>query len=282
MIFRRSLYKSPAQLRLMQAAGTATSSALAAAREGLRAGATPLDLDALAEASIVSGGGRPNFPLVPGYRHTLCVSVNDDVVHGIPTDSPFAPGDLVSVDGGADVGGWNGDSAFSVVLPDPSRPALVAARSELNRVTEQSLWHGIAALATAQHVNEVGAAIESYVRSQGDSALGVPYGILTDFVGHGIGRSMHESPPVFNYAVRERGADVRPGLVLAIEPMIVAGSIETFVRGDDWTIATSDGADAAHWEHSVAVHGGGVWVLTAPDGGAAGLAPFGITPVPID
>ena len=107
------------------------------------------------------------------------------------------------------------------------------------------------------------------------------YGILTDYVGHGIGRSMHEEPPVFNYRVDRRGTAVKPGLVVAIEPMIVAGSLDTFVRDDEWTVTTSDGADAAHWEHSVAVHEGGIWVLTAADGGAAGLAPLGVEPVPI-
>ncbi len=259
----------------MVSAGRATASALAQARAGLTAGATPLELDSAAERVIRDAGGVPNFTLVPGYRHTLCVSVNDDVVHGIPDDRPFRPGDIVSVDGGAEVDGWNGDAAFTVVLPDPSRPEVVAAREQLSAVTEAALWHGIATLARASHLNEVGAAIEDFVRDAGS------YGILTDYVGHGIGRSMHEEPPVFNYRVDRKGPVVKPGLVVAIEPMIVAGAIDTFIRDDDWTVTTSDGADAAHWEHSVAVHAGGIWVLTAEDGGAAGLAPFGIEPVPI-
>jgi methionyl aminopeptidase len=259
----------------MREAGELTAAALAEARRLLVPGATPLELDAAAERVIREAGGIPNFQLVPGYRHTLCVSVDDDVVHGIPGDRPFRAGDIVSVDGGAEVDGWNGDSAFTVVLPDPARPDVVASREELSRVTEQALWHGIATLAGASHLNEVGAAMEEYVRGEGD------YGILTDYVGHGIGRSMHEEPPVFNYRVDRRGPAVKPGLVVAIEPMIVGGSIDTFTRDDDWTVTTSDGADAAHWEHSVAVHAGGVWVLTAPDGGAAGLAAFGVRPVPI-
>ncbi|MFF2275460.1 type I methionyl aminopeptidase [Agromyces sp. NPDC058126] len=275
-MFRRSIYKSPAQLRSMVAAGRATAAALAEARRLAVAGATGLELDAAAERTITAAGGRSNFKLVPGYRHTLCVSVNDDVVHGIPGDRRFQPGDIVSVDGGAEVDGWNGDSAFTVVLPDPSRPEIVAARETLSKVTEHALWHGIATLARASHLNEVGAAIEDYVRGEGE------YGILTDYVGHGIGRTMHEEPPVFNYRVDRRGPAVKPGLVVAIEPMLVAGAIESFVRDDDWTVTTADGADAAHWEHSVAVHAGGIWVLTAPDGGAEGLAPFGIVPTPID
>jgi methionyl aminopeptidase len=274
-VFKRSIYKSPAELRSMLAAGAATAAALAEARRLVAPGATPLELDAAAERVIRGLGGRPNFQLVPGYRHTLCVSVDDDVVHGIPGERPFRPGDIVSVDGGAELDGWNGDAAFTVVLPDPARPDVVLARQALSDVTESALWRGIAELAAARHLNEVGAAIEEHVEAAGS------YGILTDYVGHGIGRTMHEEPPVFNYRVRQKGPAIRPGLVVAIEPMIVAGSIDTFVRDDEWTVTTSDGADAAHWEHSVAVHDDGIWVLTAEDGGAAGLAPFGVAPVPI-
>lgn len=275
MSLRRSIYKSPAQMRLMIAPGLATAASLDAARAAIQVGATTLELDAAAEAAIVARGGLPNFKLEQGYHHTVCASVNDDVVHGIPGGRVLAPGDLVSIDCGAIMAGWNGDAAFSVVIPDSERPEIVAEREKLSHVTEQSLWHGIARLAVARHLNEVGEAIEDYVETQGD------YGILTDYVGHGIGRSMHEAPPVFNYRVRAKGPDVKPGLVVAIEPMVVLGSIETYVRDDDWTVATSDGSAAAHWEHSVAVHRDGIWVLTAVDGGAAALAPFGITPVPL-
>jgi len=274
-VFRRSLYKTPTELRSMLDAGRATAAALAEARRLLAPGVTPLELDAAAERVIRGLGGRPNFQLVPGYRHTLCVSVDDDVVHGIPSDRPFRAGDIVSVDGGAELDGWNGDAAFTVVLPDPERPEVVASRSALSMATESALWRGIATLADARHLNEVGAAIEDHVRAAGD------YGILTDYVGHGIGRTMHEEPPVFNYRVDRRGPAVKPGLVVAIEPMVVAGAVDTFVRDDEWTVTTADGADSAHWEHSVAVHDDGIWVLTAEDGGAAGLAPFGVVPVPI-
>ncbi len=262
-------------MRLMIVPGLATAASLDAARAAIRVGATTLELDAAAEAAIVARGGLPNFKLEQGYHHTVCASVNEDVVHGIPGARVLAAGDIVSIDSGAIIDGWNGDAAFSFVIPDPARPEVVAEREKLSHVTEQSLWHGIARLAVARHLNEVGDAIEDYVESQGD------YGILTDYVGHGIGRSMHEAPPVFNYRVRQKGPDVKPGLVIAIEPMVVMGSIETFVRDDDWTVATRDGLAAAHWEHSVAVHKDGIWVLTAADGGAAGLAPLGITPVPL-
>lgn len=270
---RRSIYKSPAQLRLMLEPGLATADSLDAVRAAAQPGVTTLELDAAAERAIEARGGRPNFPLEPGYLHTICASVNDEVVHGIPGSRVLRPGDILSIDSGAVLGGWNGDAAFTVVLDDPERPSLVAERRALSEVTEQALWQGIAALARASHLNEVGEAIEAYVLAQGE------YGILTDYIGHGIGRRMHEAPPVYNYGVRQKGPEVRPGLVVAIEPMVVAGSPDTYVRDDGWTVATEDGSVAAHWEHSVAVHKDGIWVLTAHDGGAAGLAPLGITPV---
>ncbi len=275
MSIRRSIYKTPAQLRLMMAPGLATAASLEAVRAAMRVGATTLELDAAAEAAILARGGRPNFKLEPGYRHTVCASVNEDVVHGIPSERTLLPGDIVSIDSGAIIDGWNGDAAFSWVIPDPLRREVVTERQKLSDVTEQSLWRGIARLASARHLNEVGEAIEDYIASQGS------YGILTDYVGHGIGRSMHEAPPVFNYRVRQKGPEVKPGLVVAIEPMVVLGDIATFVRDDDWTVATSDGKAAAHWEHSVAVHNDGIWVLTAEDGGASALKPLGVTPVPI-
>lgn len=283
MSLRRSLYKSPAQLRLMLPPGLATAASLDAVRAAIRPGVTTLELDALAEDAIRSRGGAPNFALEPGYRHTICASVNEEVVHGIPGERELRPGDIISIDSGAVLAGWNGDAAITVVVPDPEHPERVAERERLSEVTRRSLWHGIARLARAKHLNEVGSAIEDYIRGESPSTGSGrrPYGILADYVGHGIGRSMHEAPPVFNYAVRQKGPEVRPGLVVAIEPMVVAGSPDTVVRDDGWTVATADGAASAHWEHSVAVHAGGIWVLTAHDGGASELAEFGITPAPL-
>lgn len=275
MALRRSIYKTPAQLRAMVEPGLITARALAAARERVAPGVTTLELDAAASGVITGAGAKSNFQMVRGYRHTICTSVNEQVVHGIPGDRVLRAGDILSVDAGAEYQGWNGDSAFTIVLPDASRPEVVAEREELSRVTEGSLWAGIAALATARHLNEVGAAIQDYIEAQGE------YGILADYVGHGIGRKMHEAPSVFNYRVSDPGPEVRPGLVLAIEPMVVAGDPATFIEDDDWTVSTVDGSAGSHWEHSVAVHDGGIWVLTAPDGGAAGLAAFGIEPQPI-
>jgi len=259
----------------MVAPGRATAASLEAVAAAVAPGVSTLELDAIAERAIEDAGGASNFQLEPGYHHTICASVNDEVVHGIPGQRILEPGDILSVDSGAILGGWNGDAARTFVLPDPAHPELVAERTRLSEVTEQSLWRGIATLASARYLNDVGEAIEDYIAAQGD------YGILTDYIGHGIGRRMHEEPPVFNYRVRAKGPEVRPGLVVAIEPMVVLGSQETYVKDDGWTVATEDGSAAAHWEHSVAVHADGIWVLTASDGGAAGLAPFGVTPVPI-
>ncbi|PRI11465.1 type I methionyl aminopeptidase [Leucobacter massiliensis] len=274
-MLRRSIYKSPAQLRLMVEPGLATAAALAAMRAAVRPGISTLELDAIAEEAIRSRGGAPNFMLEPGYRHTICANVNQHVVHAIPTERPLQDGDIVALDAGAVVGGWHGDAAFTAVLPDPADPERTAANEKLSAVTEQAMWRGIARLATASHLNEVGEAVSAYVRANSD------FGVLEDYIGHGIGRSMHEDPPVFNVPVRRRGPEVKPGLVVAIEPIISAGGIDTVVEDDDWTVTIADGSMSAQWEHSVAVHRDGIWVLTAEDGGAAGLAPLGITPVPI-
>ncbi|SEB49924.1 type I methionyl aminopeptidase [Microbacterium hydrocarbonoxydans] len=281
-MFRKSIYKNAAQLRAMVEPGLITAAALDAVRPLIRPGVTTLELDAEANRVILARGAESNFQLVRGYRHTTCISVNEEVVHGIPGERVLQGGDIVSIDCGAQYQGWNGDSAITVVVPDETRPELVAQREELSRVTEGSMWAGIAAMASASHLGDIGAAIQGYIEAQGPSAVsGETYGILREYVGHGIGRKMHEAPSVFNYRTPDPGAEVKPGLVLAIEPMVTAGGDETFVEDDDWTVSTVDGTDGSHWEHSVALHEGGIWVLTTADGGAAGLAAFGITPTPI-
>jgi methionyl aminopeptidase len=255
-------------------AGEMTASALKAIRDNIKPGMTSLDIDEIAEAEIVRLGGHSNFKLVPGYSHTICVSVNDEVVHGIPSKNRvFEAGDIISIDCGAETAdGWNGDSAMTIVLPGGD-PKVAESRNKLSAVTEGSLWAGIAALAKAKHLHEVGSAVQKFILSNGN------YGILEDYVGHGIGRSMHEDPPVYNFAVRNSGPKVLPGLCVAIEPMVTGGTKQTKVLGDGWTVSTKDGSDASHWEHSVAVHEGGIWVLTAFDGGASELAAYGIVPV---
>lgn len=255
--------------------GLITAASLDAVRALVAPGVTTAQLDAAASAVIRSRGAKSNFQMVRGYRHTICASVNEQVVHGIPADRPLAAGDILSVDSGAEYDGWNGDSAITVIVPGDAPAEVVTARRRLSDVTEGSMWAGIAALAGARRLGEVGAAIQSYIEANAPAG---GYGILRDYVGHGIGRKMHESPSVFNYATPDPGPEVRPGLAVAIEPMVVAGDQATFVEADDWTVSTIDGSDGSHWEHSVAVHDEGIWVLTAPDGGAAGLAAFGVVP----
>lgn len=272
-MFGRAIeYKSAAQMKQMVDAGNITSAALDAAVAAAVEGATTGDVNEAAAAIIKAAGATSNFLGYHGFPATICTSVNEQVVHGIPGAYRLKDGDVVSIDGGAIVNGWHGDSARTVIVgtADP-------ADQELSDVTRASLWHGIAALAKGSRVGEIGCAIDDYVHD----AAGDKFGILEEYVGHGIGTQMHQAPDVVNFRSRNLGPKIKPGMCLAIEPMLVRGSLETEVLDDDWTVVTADGARAAHWEHSVAVHTGGIWVLTAPDGGAADLAPFGVVPVPI-
>lgn len=277
MARERITLKSNEDIVLMREAGLITAAALKAVKEAITPGISTLELDAIAEATIISMGAKSNFKLVAGYRHTICSSVNDEVVHGIPSkDKILAPGDLISVDCGAITpSGWNGDAAFSMVVPGGD-PELMAQRQLISDACEGSLWAGIAAFATAKRLNEVGRAVEKSIKASGR------YGILQDYIGHGVGRSMHEDPAVFNYQTRDLGPVIEPGLVIAIEPMITAGGQAVKILADEWTVSSKDGSDSSHWEHTVARHSGGIWVLTAEDGGAAGLAKYGITPVPLE
>ncbi|MFD4993566.1 type I methionyl aminopeptidase [Cellulosimicrobium cellulans] len=268
-------YKTHDQVRSMRSAGLVVARALETVRETVRPGMTTSDLDALAAAVIADAGATPSFLGYEGYPASLCVSVNDEVVHGIPGPRELRTGDIVSVDCGAIVDGWHGDSAVSFVLGEgePRDEALVEA-------TRRAMWAGIAALATSERLGGVGAAIEDSVRVSGETD-GVSYGIVEEYVGHGIGSAMHQPPDVPNYRTREKGPRLRPGMCLAIEPMLTLGDRFTEVCEDDWTVVTDDGARAAHWEHSVAILDEGIWVLTAPDGGAAELAELGVRVAPL-
>ncbi|MBC7289967.1 MAG: type I methionyl aminopeptidase [Actinotalea sp.] len=263
-------YKTAEQVRTMRRAGLVVADAHAAVRAAMRPGVTTAELDAVAAEVIAGAGATPSFLGYHGYPATLCVSVNDEIVHGIPGDRVLAPGDVVSVDCGAVVDGWHGDAAFTVVLPDAD-PADVA----LSAATEDALWAGIAALATGERLGAVGDAIEDSVE-----AAGVPYGIVQEYIGHGIGSAMHQPPDVLNYRTREKGPRLRAGMCLAVEPMLTRGSRAIQVLEDDWTVVTVDGSRAAHWEHTVAIGPDGIWVLTAPDGGAERLARHGVTVAP--
>ncbi len=273
-----SIYKTPDELRKMVPAGVLTSKALAAVGEAITPGISTLELDAIAEKVIRDGGGVPNFQLVDGYHHTVCASVNDAIVHGIPNERPLEPGDVVSIDCGAMLNGWNGDSARTWIVPgEIEKQDAQGWLDEANRVsdaTQASMWAGVAAMASARHLNDIGTAIENATNEQPGTL-----GILENYTGHGIGRNMHEEPTVFNYRVRRRGPVVKAGLAICIEPMLTGGSADTLVDDDDWTVRSADGSLAAHWEHTVIRHKDGIWVTTAEDGGAAGLAAHGVTPV---
>jgi methionyl aminopeptidase len=257
--------KTPEQIALMREAGIVVGETLDLLRRTVAAGMTTGELDAVAQDHIRSRGATPSFLGYHGFPGTLCVSVNDEVVHGIPGDRVINDGDVVSIDCGAIVEGWHGDAAITVAVGDV--PPEVR---ELIRVTEEAMWRGIAAASLGGRVSDISHAVESYVRSQGD------YGILEEYVGHGIGSAMHQPPNVPNYGRPGRGPKLVRGLALAVEPMIVLGSPETTVLDDDWTVVTDDGSWAAHSENTFTLTPDGAWVLTALDGGEARLAELGV------
>ena len=262
--------KTPEQIAVMRRAGLLVGETLELLRTSVRVGITTAELDAIAEDNIRSGGGVPSFKgySTPPFPASICASVNDQVVHGIPGGRALVDGDIISIDCGAIVDGWHGDAAITVAVGQV--PADVQA---LMAVTEESMWRGIAAARLGGRVTDISHAIESYVRSRGD------YGILEDYTGHGIGSQMHMAPNVPNYGRPGRGPKLVRGIALAVEPMVALGSQDTYTEDDDWTVSTSDGRWAAHYEHTFTLTPTGTWVLTALDGGEAKLAeleiPFG-------
>jgi methionyl aminopeptidase len=264
--------KSPEQIQKMRVAGILVGQTLELLRGSVRAGITTGELDAIAEDHIRSHDGIPSFQ---GYGHppfpgTICASVNDEVVHGIPGSRELVDGDVISIDCGAIVDGWHGDAAITVAVGDV-RPEVL----ELMRVTEESMWRGFAAARLGGRVTDISHAVESYVRSQ-PHPTGGSYGILEDYTGHGIGTAMHQPPNVPNFGRPGRGAKLVRGLALAVEPMVTLGSKDTAVLDDDWTIVTADGSMSAHFEHSFTITPDGAWILTAIDGGEAKLAELGV------
>jgi methionyl aminopeptidase len=268
----RIQYKSVDQFRLMRRAGLVVADALDAVRAAVRPGVTTRELDAVAHELITSAGATPSFLGYQGYPATLCISVNEQIVHGIPGDRVVAAGDVVSVDCGAIVNGWHGDAAFSVAVPGADG-TVHQDDAALVDVTEQAMWHGIAAIVEGDKLNAVGAAIEDHV--------GDRFGIVEGYGGHGIGTAMHQDPHVLNYRTRDRGPRMRVGLCIAIEPMLTAGDAETDVLADNWTVVTRDGSQAAHWEHTIALTAAGPWVLTARDGGVEALSGLGVRAAPL-
>ncbi|PKY70871.1 type I methionyl aminopeptidase [Brevibacterium ravenspurgense] len=270
--------KTDDQIRTMRRAGLVTRAALEAAAAACVPGATTEDVDAAGARVIEEHGATSNFLGYMGYPATLCVSVNDVIVHGIPSDDiVLKEGDMVSIDGGAIVDGWHGDSAITVFVG--GREAARKQDLRVSDATEESMWAGIAAFSRAKHIDEIGAAIEGWVLENAPELVG---GLIEDFTGHGIGSQMHMEPEVLNYAVKKRGPKIKPGMAICIEPMLTTGGADSRTLDDEWTVVTADGSRASHWEHTVARHAKGIWVLTAPDGGRERLARYGVEPVPLD
>ncbi len=246
--------KSTDEVAKMRRAGRVVAEMLERCSEAARPGTTTADLDQVARQVLDKRGARSNFLNYHGYPAVICTSPNNVIVHGIPGDYRLKEGDIVSIDCGAIVGGYHGDSAVTVCVGDVPEDVrrLVAA-------TEEALRRGLDAVRDGARVCDIGIAVEEYVRPLG-------YGIVTDYTGHGIGRALHEDPNVPNVAPRRsgRGPRIEPGLVLAIEPMLTLGSAQVRLLDDDWTVVTEDGSWAAHFEHTIALTDDGPEVLTAP------------------
>ena len=265
--------KTPEQISTMRDAGLVVGRTLELLRSEVRAGMTTTELDAMAHEHIRSQGATSNFlgygahgPAGEGgFAGVICTSVNDEVVHGVPGSRVLRDGDIISIDCGAIVDGWHGDAAITVAIGDV--PDEVTA---LLQVTEDAMWAGIAAAALGGRVGDISHAIETAVDAAGD------FGIVEGYTGHGIGSQMHQPPDVPNYGRPRRGPRLVQGLALAVEPMVTLGSAATRTLADDWTVVTTDGSWAAHFENTFTLTPTGTWVLTALDGGRERLAALGV------
>ncbi len=247
--------KSSQELDLMREAGRVNALALAAVKALIRHGVTTADLDAAADEVIRKHGGKPVFKGYPGaypYPATICASVNDELVHGIPGKRKLKEGDIISVDCGTLLEGFVGDSAFTAGVGEISPIA-----QRLLDVTEKSLEIGIEKMRAGNRTGDISSAIQRYVESQG-------FYVTREYTGHGVGRKMHEGPQVPNYGTAGRGVLLRPGITIALEPMVLVGTHRTRVLPDQWTVASADGSLTAHFEHSVAVTDNDPWILTLP------------------
>ncbi|GAB93129.1 type I methionyl aminopeptidase [Gordonia rhizosphera] len=250
-------FKSPGELEAMAAAGAVVGRALVAVRAASKSGVSTLELDEVAETVIREAGAVPSFKGYHGFPGSICSSVNDVVVHGIPSAAVIlAEGDLVSIDCGAILEGWHGDSAWTFGVGDLSE-----ADAELSEATRLSMEAGIAAMVDGARLTDVSHAIERGTRAA-EQKFSRSFGIVEGYGGHGIGREMHMEPFLANEGKPNRGPLLVVGSTLAIEPMLTLGTTETTVLDDDWTVVTDDGSRAAHWEHTVAVTADGPLILT--------------------
>ena len=248
--------RSASEIERMRRAGRLVAEVLALVETELRPGITAAELDAIAERHIRRSGGTPSFkgyaidPGTPPFPGSICVSIDDEVVHGLPDERVLRAGQLVSIDAGAVVEGYHGDAARSFYVGEP--PPEIAAFIETTRM---ALMAGIAAARPGNRIGDISSAVEDVARAAG-------HGIVRECVGHGIGTAMHEEPQVPNYRSGARGMELKPGICLAIEPMLTLGSAEVWVMPDGWTVTTRDGSLAAHFEHSIAVTEHGPEILT--------------------
>jgi methionyl aminopeptidase len=253
--------KTPGQLAKMREAGLVVGRTLDVLAGAVEPGISTADLDAIAEREIRAAGATPSFKGYHGYPATICTSVNDQIVHGIPSAATrLKSGDVISLDCGAIVDGWHGDAARTVAVgPIPDELAA------LLEACERALWHGLAAARPGARLSDISHAVGESARASGT------YGIVREYVGHGIGSQMHMDPAVPNFGRAGRGPVLTEGMALAIEPMLVLGSPRTRLLDDGWTVVSADGGLSAHFEHTVAVTADGPWVLTALDGGGSGF-----------
>jgi methionyl aminopeptidase len=253
--------KTPEQFAIMREAGLVVARTLGVVAAAVRPGVSTAGLDALAEREIRAAGATPSFLGYHGYPATICTSVNEEIVHGIPAPARrLNDGDIISIDCGAIVGGWHGDAALTVGVGTIS-----AEHAALLSACEAALWQGLAQARAGGRLGDISHAVETSIGQAGR------YGVVEEYTGHGIGTAMHMDPPVPNYGRPGRGPRLRAGMALAIEPMVMLGRPETILLEDGWTVITADGSWAAHFEHTVAITPDGPWVLTAADGGQARL-----------
>jgi methionyl aminopeptidase len=270
--------KTRGELQAMRASGVILARAIAAMTAAVAPGMTTADIDAVGAQVIGDAGATSNFKGYHGFPGTICASVNAEIVHGIPSaNRVLREGDLLSIDCGCILDGWHSDSAVSVHVGEP--PSMDEV--DLIAAANDAMWAGIAAARPNGKLGAITSAIESSVRKSGAND-GRRYGEVDGYGGHGIGTAMHMDPFVPNHGRQGKGLKLPPGTALAIEPMLTLGTSASRELDDHWTVVTKDGSRAAHVEHSIAVTDDGICVLTAADGGVAGLAPFGVVPVSLD